>query len=63
VCALREKFQELVAKERDLSNFMDSFPSRKAAKLDEMRAKQDAIVAQLEKINKLVVSRGLVCSV
>eukprot|EP00200_Dunaliella_tertiolecta_P010673 CAMPEP_0202381376 /NCGR_PEP_ID=MMETSP1127-20130417/35240_1 /ASSEMBLY_ACC=CAM_ASM_000462 /TAXON_ID=3047 /ORGANISM="Dunaliella tertiolecta, Strain CCMP1320" /LENGTH=623 /DNA_ID=CAMNT_0048980319 /DNA_START=178 /DNA_END=2049 /DNA_ORIENTATION=+ len=57
--AKREKFQELVAKERDLSNFMDGFPSRKAAKVEEMRAKQDAIVAQLEKINKLVaISEG-----
>ncbi|KAF5830861.1 hypothetical protein DUNSADRAFT_13941 [Dunaliella salina] len=57
--AKREKFQELVAKERDLSNFMDGFPSRKAAKVEEMRAKQDTIVAQLEKINKLVaISEG-----
>jgi len=51
--AKREKFEELVAKERDLTNFMDSFPSRRAAKMDEMRAKQDAIVALLERINKL----------
>ncbi len=38
--ARREKFEELVAKERDLNNFMDSFPSRKAAKAEEQRAKQ-----------------------
>ncbi|KAJ9521037.1 hypothetical protein QJQ45_022755, partial [Haematococcus lacustris] len=49
----REKFEELVAKERDLTNFMDSFPSRRADKLAELRSKQDAIVALLEKINKL----------
>jgi hypothetical protein len=30
----KEKFQELVAKERDLLLFVDGFPSRKAAKLD-----------------------------
>lgn len=29
-----------MAKERDLTNFMDSFPSRRAAKLDEARNKQ-----------------------
>lgn len=51
----REKFQELIVKERDLSNFMDGFPSRKAAKVDEMRARQDAIVGLLERINKLMV--------
>ncbi len=50
-----EKFEELVAKERDLTNFMDSFPSRRAAKLEEMRAKQDAIVALLDRISKLQV--------
>lgn len=49
----REKFEELVAKERDLNNFMDSFPSRRAAKLEELRHKQDAIVALLDKMNKL----------
>ncbi len=42
-----------MAKERDLTNFMDSFPSRRAAKLEEQRAKQDAIVAALERISKL----------
>jgi intraflagellar transport protein 74 len=46
-----------VAKERDLSLFMDGFPSRKAAKLDEAGGRQDAIVAQLERITKLMVSR------
>lgn len=45
-----------MTKERDLSNFMDGFPARKAAKVEEMRARQDAIVGQLEKINKLAVS-------
>lgn len=29
----REKFEELIAKERDLNNFMEGFPSRKAAKM------------------------------
>lgn len=58
VCACREKFQELVAKEQDLSNFMDGFPGRKAAKIEEMRTRQDAIVGQLEKINKLMVRCG-----
>lgn len=51
--ARREKYEELVAKERDLNNFMDSFPSRRASKLDEARSKQDAIVALLERITKL----------
>jgi len=51
--ARREKYDELVAKERDLNNFMDSFPSRRAAKLEEASAKQDAIVGMLEKITKL----------
>eukprot|EP00197_Chlamydomonas_leiostraca_P011457 CAMPEP_0202869542 /NCGR_PEP_ID=MMETSP1391-20130828/12512_1 /ASSEMBLY_ACC=CAM_ASM_000867 /TAXON_ID=1034604 /ORGANISM="Chlamydomonas leiostraca, Strain SAG 11-49" /LENGTH=623 /DNA_ID=CAMNT_0049549875 /DNA_START=192 /DNA_END=2063 /DNA_ORIENTATION=+ len=51
--AKREKYDELVAKERDLTNFMDSFPSRRAAKLDENRNKQDSIVGLLERINKL----------
>ena len=46
----REKYDELVAKERDLNNFMDSFPSRRASKLDESRSRQDAIVALLERI-------------
>ena len=32
---------------------MDSFPSRRASKLDEARQKQDAIVALLERIAKL----------
>lgn len=49
----REKYEELVAKERDLTNFMDSFPSRKAAKLEEARTRQDSIVAILEKLTKL----------
>lgn len=49
----REKFEELVAKERDLNNFLDSFPSRKASKLGEKQAKEDAIVALLDKITKL----------
>ncbi|GAX82423.1 hypothetical protein CEUSTIGMA_g9851.t1 [Chlamydomonas eustigma] len=57
--AKREKFDELVAKERDLNNFMDSFPSRRAEKLKETQDKQDAIVSLLEKITKL---QGLVGS-
>jgi len=51
--AKREKFEELVAKERDLTNFMESFPSRRAAKMDEARATQDAIVQRLDRITKL----------
>lgn len=35
-----EKYDELVAKERDLTDFMDSFPSRRAAKIEEARNKQ-----------------------
>lgn len=42
-----------MAKERDLNNFLDSFPKRRADKLEEMRSKQDAIVSLLEKITKL----------
>jgi hypothetical protein len=38
---------------------MDSFPSKRAAKLSEMRAKQDAIVGLLDRINKLQVSEGV----
>lgn len=49
----REKFEELVAKERDLNNFLDSFPSRKAAKTAEKQQKEDSIVQLLEKVNKL----------
>ena len=55
----REKYDELVAKERDLNNFMDSFPSRRAEKTREAQEKQDAIVAVLDKIAKL---QGLVGS-
>jgi len=55
----REKYDELVAKERDLNNFMDSFPSRRAEKTREAQEKQDAIVALLDKIAKL---QGLVGS-
>ena len=49
----REKYDELVAKERDLNNFMDSFPSRRAEKTREAQEKQDGIVALLDKIAKL----------
>eukprot|EP00798_Chlamydomonas_sp_ICE-L_P011195 gene11195-18812_t len=49
----REKYEELVTKERDLTNFMDSFPSRKATKLDEARTRQDSIVSLLDKLTKL----------
>ncbi|KAG1670889.1 hypothetical protein FOA52_000391 [Chlamydomonas sp. UWO 241] len=56
--ARREKYEELVAKERDLNNFMDSFPSRRADKMQETRDKQDAIVGLLEKIAKLSSMTG-----
>ena len=42
-----------MAKERDLNNFMDSFPSRRAEKTREAQEKQDGIVALLDKIAKL----------
>ncbi|GLI70068.1 hypothetical protein VaNZ11_014839 [Volvox africanus] len=51
--ANREKFEELLAKERDLNNFMDGFPSRKAAKMQEKQSKEDGIVAILEKVVKM----------
>ncbi|KAG2495583.1 hypothetical protein HYH03_006183 [Edaphochlamys debaryana] len=51
--ANREKFEELLAKERDLNNFMDGFPSRKDAKLKEKQSKEDGIVATLEKVVKM----------
>lgn len=51
--ANREKFEELLAKERDLNNFMDGFPSRKAAKMQEKQQREDGIVAALEKIVKM----------
>lgn len=38
--ANREKFEELLAKERDLNNFMDGFPSRKAAKMQVRRRRR-----------------------
>ena len=47
-----------MTKERDLNNFMDSFPSRRAAKLEERRAKEDGIVALLDKIVKLQAISG-----
>ena len=40
-------------KERDLNNFMDGFPSVRAAKATERQARQDAIVALLDKMSKL----------
>jgi intraflagellar transport protein 74 len=49
----REKFEELVQKERELNNFMDSFPSSKAEKLGEKQSREDAILNCLDKINKL----------
>lgn len=49
----REKFEELQAKERELNAFLDAFPQRKAAKQSELTAKQEAIVAVLERMNKL----------
>eukprot|EP00877_Chromochloris_zofingiensis_P002084 jgi/Chrzof1/11877/Cz06g13080.t1 len=51
--ARREKYEELVAKERELNAFLDAFPERKASKLAELASRQDAIVAVLERINKL----------
>lgn len=49
----REKFDELVAKERELNTFVDSFPSRKAAKAAEMSAAADSVLALLDRISKL----------
>nr|AAO92260.1 intraflagellar transport protein component IFT74/72 [Chlamydomonas reinhardtii] len=51
--ANREKFEELLAKERHLNNFMDGFPSRKAAKMQEKQQKEDGIVGVLEKMVKM----------
>lgn len=55
LCCLsyREKFEELKAKEKELVAFLDAFPQRKAAKAGELAAKQEAIVAGLERMNKL----------
>ncbi len=47
-----------MAKERDLNNFMDSFPSRRASKMEEAASKQDSIISLLEKISKLQALAG-----
>eukprot|EP00878_Enallax_costatus_P039192 GHUV01044749.1.p1 GENE.GHUV01044749.1~~GHUV01044749.1.p1 ORF type:complete len:154 (+),score=77.15 GHUV01044749.1:210-671(+) len=54
----REKFQELVTKERELNAFLDAFPQRKAAKQEELNAKAEAITAVLDRLNKLQASTG-----
>ena len=49
--ANREKFEELLAKERDLNNFMDGFPSRKSTKQQDVETILDAkSLTFLEKI-------------
>jgi hypothetical protein len=52
-CPCREKFEELKAKEKELNTFLDAFPQRKAAKAAELAAKQEAVVAGLERMSKL----------
>lgn len=49
----REKYEELVTKERELNAFLDSFPSKRAAKMGELQERSDAISATLERITKL----------
>ncbi|MEW5313546.1 MAG: hypothetical protein WDW38_005106 [Sanguina aurantia] len=49
----REKFDELLVKERVINDFMDVFPSSKAVKVTERQSKEDAVVALLERITKL----------
>jgi intraflagellar transport protein 74 len=43
----------LKAKEKELNAFLDAFPQRKAAKAAELAAKQEAVVAGLERMSKL----------
>jgi DNA repair exonuclease SbcCD ATPase subunit len=49
----RAKYDELRAKERELTGFMDTFPQRRAAKQAELSAKQEAIVALLQHLTDL----------
>lgn len=56
--ACREKFQELLTKERELLAFLDAFPQRKAAKQDELNTKAEAITAVLDRLNKLQAAAG-----
>lgn len=63
VCAVitphtRAKYDELRAKERELTAFMDAFPQRRAAKQQEMQAKQDTIVALLAHIKEMQEGGG-----
>lgn len=52
-CCCRAKYDELRAKERELTGFMDAFPQRRAAKQAELTAKQEAIVALLQHLTDL----------
>ncbi|KAF8068364.1 IFT74 [Scenedesmus sp. PABB004] len=49
----REKFGELVGKERELRAFMDAFPQRRAAKAAELAARGEAINAALARLAAL----------
>ena len=48
-----EKYEELLEKERDLISFMEGFDRRKTEVMGEKKAKEDCIVALLDKITKL----------
>lgn len=53
VFCFRERFNELVHKENDISNFINSFESLKAARLKEQKEKEETIVSVLDRVSRL----------
>lgn len=52
-CLYRAKYDELRGKERELTAFIDAFPQRRAAKQQELTAKQEAIVKLLQHLTDM----------
>lgn len=52
----REKYSELITKERELHAFMDAFPQRRAAKVAELAATSDAVNATLQRASRVIAS-------
>ncbi|KIZ05137.1 intraflagellar transport protein 74/72 [Monoraphidium neglectum] len=56
--ARREKFEELCAKDREITAFMDAFPARREDKRRELAERRDAAEAAIERLARQLAAGG-----